>query len=56
MHSNGILPLPLTLDARCVYTLSSISRKLMSDYNKFYKGNKMKEVVARNVNFVLLVI
>ena len=28
----------------------------MSDYNKFSKGNKMKEELDRNANFVLLVI
>ena len=28
----------------------------MNDYNKYNKGNKRKEVVGRNVNFVLLII
>ena len=28
----------------------------LSDYNKFNQGNTRKEVVGRNVNFVLLVI
>ena len=28
----------------------------MSDYDKFNKGNKRKEVVGRNANFVLLAI
>ena len=32
------------------------SIKLMSDYNKFNKANKRKEVVGRNANFMLLVI
>ena len=32
------------------------STKLMSDYNKFNNGNKGKEAVGRNANFVLLVI
>ena len=27
----------------------------MNEYNKYNKGNKRKEVVGRNVNFVLLV-
>ena len=29
----------------------AFSTKLMSDYNNFNKGNKMKEVIDRNVNF-----
>ena len=31
-------------------------KKLMNGHNKINKGTKSKEVVGRNVNFVLLVI
>ena len=36
--------------------LKAFSTKLLSDENKFKKGNKRKEVVGINAKFVLLVI
>ena len=38
------------------WTSDSKSNTPSNTYNKFNKGDKMKEVVDRNANFVLLVI